>query len=85
MSKFGSELAEQLYAISLDGGQDDEIGSVQEAGWFGLFLLEKAILVEDNQGFVDAWEFDSIPKTYAEWQSVEKQYEMFYESVEGAI
>lgn len=35
--KFPDELAEALYQLSLDG-PDEEIGSVQEMGWYGLLL-----------------------------------------------
>ena len=34
--KFSTILDSYVYQVSLDGGCDDEIGSVDEGGWFGL-------------------------------------------------
>jgi len=34
--KFNTILDSYVYQVSLDGGCDDEIGSVDEGGWFGL-------------------------------------------------
>ena len=48
--KFSSDLAEQLYGET----PDEQSGSVDELGWFGLFRKERVILTEDSQGFVDA-------------------------------
>lgn len=43
MSKYSSGLAENLHGLSLDGSwQDDETGSVDEHGWFALFVFDDA-------------------------------------------
>src|SRR5438128_6733812 len=34
--KFNTILDSYVYQVSLEGGCDDEIGSVDEGGWFGL-------------------------------------------------
>jgi hypothetical protein len=80
MSKFNNALAERLHEISLEGGHDDEIGSVDELGWAGLFLMEKAILIEDSQGFVDAEVFDTVQDVGIEWELIEKQYTEFWDA-----
>ena len=41
--KFSSDLAEQLYGET----PDEQSGSVDELGWFGLFKQERTILTED--------------------------------------
>tara|TARA_B100000745_G_C19978012_1_gene331214 strand:- start:301 stop:516 length:216 start_codon:yes stop_codon:yes gene_type:complete len=53
--KFSSDLAEQLYGET----PDEQSGSVDELGWFGLFRKERVILTEDSQGFVDAEQFST--------------------------
>jgi len=53
--KFSSDLAEQLYGET----PDEQSGSVEELGWFGLFKKEQAILTEDSQGFVDVEQFST--------------------------
>jgi hypothetical protein len=78
--KFDTNIAEELYALTAD----QEIGTVQDAGWFGLFLMEKIILVEDNQGFVTTWSYPTIKATGAEWDSLEKQYGEFYASLDDS-
>ena len=77
MSKFNSPLAERLY----DAEPDDSIGSVDELGWFGLFLDQAGsggqILTEDSYGFVTVWEFDNDRDLNDEWHSIENDYREF--------
>ena len=51
--KFLDKTAELLNDIALNGFTDDQYGSVDEHGWFGLILEHKAIITEDSQGFFD--------------------------------
>lgn len=51
MSKFPNDEVERLYGITLDGGADEEIGSVDGFGWFA--RVGTTILGENEQGFVD--------------------------------
>ena len=62
--KYNSDLAERLYEET----PDEQSGSVDELGWFGLFREEKAILTQDSQGFVDAEQFDSDEKLQEVWE-----------------
>lgn len=78
MSKFDSLLAEHLYGLSLESQQDDEVGSVQELGWYGLFNQERAILWETNQGFVYAQDYDNDNALILAWAVVETEYRNFY-------
>ena len=41
--KFSTILDEYVYQVSLDGGCDEEIGSVDEGGWFGLMRSGRTI------------------------------------------
>ena len=41
--KFNTILDSYVYQVSLDGGCDEEIGSVDEAGWFGLMRNGRTI------------------------------------------
>ena len=53
MNKYIDETGEMLNDIAMDGFLDDQGGSVDELGWFGLILEHKAIISEDSQGFFD--------------------------------
>jgi len=45
--KFGhSPLAEALWVVSLDSGQDDEAGNTDTIGWFALFHFNQAETIE---------------------------------------
>ena len=79
--KFSDETAAKLYEMSLDGGPDEETGSVQEQGWFGLMVstglagAEHAILEEDSQGFVSYSTFDSEEAARAKFAELEAELE----------
>ena len=62
--KYSTELAERLSEET----PDEQAGSVDELGWFGLFREEKAILTEDSQGFVDVEQFDTDEKLQEVWE-----------------
>jgi hypothetical protein len=64
--KYSTDLAERLYGET----PDEQAGSVDELGWFGLFLEEKTILTEDSQGFVDAEHFDTKEKVQEVWETL---------------
>lgn len=40
MAKFGTDVDEVLYTASLDGGPDEEVGDVQDFGWYGLLRFK---------------------------------------------
>jgi hypothetical protein len=62
--KYSTDLAERLYEET----PDEQSGSVDELGWFGLFREEKAILTQDSQGFVDVEQFDTDEKLQEVWE-----------------
>lgn len=64
--KYSTDLAERLYGET----PDQQAGSTDELGWFGLFLEEKTILTEDSQGFVDAEHFDTEEKVQEVWETL---------------
>lgn len=61
-TKFDSEFTETVWLQSMDGQCEEEFGTVDERGWFGLIEAESgewAILHEDSQGFVYSESFDN--------------------------
>lgn len=81
--KFEGELHVTRFAHD---NPDEEIGSVDELGWFG-YLSGKIkgrgpfhiITQEDSQGFVYGQMYDSKEKLLKKWRSIEKEYERYYE------
>jgi len=76
LRNFSSPLAEKLYEARLDSMQES-VGSVDELGWFALFVLEKAILHEDSQGFVGVAEYETGDAMQAVWNAVLSEYAKF--------
>lgn len=60
---------------------DEEIGDVQELGWFGLVRHEARpgglVLSQDEQGFQYIWETDSDDELQDRWTAVNDEYERF--------
>lgn len=87
MSKFSSELAEELYARASEGFTAESTGSVHELGWFGLFFNDSEngegfgghILREDNYGFVTVESYESETELVREWSNIEDDCERFYD------
>jgi hypothetical protein len=94
--KFEGELnlTERLYEMSLEFGQTDDCGSVEDIGWHCLFTeLDKAdlgdldgvvaaILSEDSQGFVSATYFETEADARAAWQDLQTEYDRFTAEIE---
>lgn len=49
-------IAQALYSLSLDGMCDEQRGSVDEEGWYG--LIGRFVIWEDSQGFFGYEHFD---------------------------
>jgi hypothetical protein len=66
-------LAEVLYSISTGGGCTEEIGSVDELGWFGLIIHRKHayIVSEDSQGFYDYAYYETKEEAQKEYDKIE--------------
>lgn len=81
MSKFDNDIAETLYGEHFP---TDEIGSVQDFGWYGLFRTPFEggtggwILREDSQGFVDSSAYGSADELTKAWDYVVVQAMDFY-------
>lgn len=56
-------LAKVLYALSLDGEFDDQIGSVDEGYWIG--FIGRFVCQEDSQGFFTYDVFDTSDEAQA--------------------
>jgi hypothetical protein len=94
--KFEGEinLTEKLYELSMDSGQDEEIGD-EGFGYYMLFEgLDKdselghlegivsAILRLTDQGFVEGTYYEDAEYARKAWRHLEGQYERFVESLE---
>jgi antirestriction protein len=66
---------------------DQETGSVDELGWFGLYRHESrpggAILACDELGFRHLWETDSDQELHQRWTAIEQEYARFDEAVKA--
>lgn len=77
-----SEIGEKLHEISLDGC-DEELGDVQDFGWYGLLIdsgcedAKFAIASEDSDGFVDFESFATEAKAREAWKKLVNKYDDF--------
>jgi hypothetical protein len=76
-------VAQYLYSVTGDGGFD-EIGSVDELGWYARFDGKIkgrgpffALLSEHSQGFFDIEWFDDLESLDVAWKGIEEEYENF--------
>jgi hypothetical protein len=86
-TKFNCQADEDLYEISLDGGLNEECGSVTEYGtWYGMMRTYDeyagVILIEDSQGFVDVMRFDTDKQLDFYWQGIVADVAKWYENTE---
>lgn len=82
-----------MWEVSMDGGCD-EIGSVDELGWYGRIDFDDAeqadsgfagcILSQDSNGFKNCDWHDSREALDATWADIEAEYEAYYESADEA-
>lgn len=89
ISKYDTRTAERL---DEDGfGPDEEIGSVDELGWYGLYLPslgdgywleEPVILYNNSQGFVYTITEDSGGTIEEKWSEILREYDEFYHTVD---
>lgn len=87
---FNCSLARALYNSSMESGFDEQIGAVDEIGWFAKFDLSDlnikedgvrvagAIVNEDDNGFFTVQTFEDIGMMNREWTNIEQDYEEFY-------
>ena len=83
-------LAEVLYSITMTGC-DEEVGSVDELGWYGLILHRRHgyIVSEDGNGFFCYEYHDTKEEAQAEYNRIESdiadEYQALDESNGGAF
>lgn len=71
-------LSEALYRVSLDGGCDDDLGSTDGFGWYGIIRRVPQgigyIVAEDSNGF---FTYDRMPLAEANvaWGGIESEYQ----------
>jgi hypothetical protein len=71
--KFDSVAAAILHVWSLDSFQDESCGDAQYGnGWHALFRSERAVLHNDNFGFVSAWRIEDGRSVDEYWSEIEK-------------
>lgn len=76
-AKFDSPLAERLWALSLDLGQDAELGEAEGFGWYALFAGEHAILAANSQGFVWVSLYADADAARTAWAEVERNERLY--------
>ena len=95
--KFDDNIDEWVYDQSMDG-VDEEVGSVDEYGWYGLLILdpvtvtdedsewtfEAAIMHEDNESFIYVDYFDDEDKARTAWSKIEEEFAEWYDEDEDA-
>ena len=70
--KFDTVAAAILHVWSLDSWQDETSGDAQYGnGWHALFRSERAILHEDDGGFVSAWRIEDGKDVGQVWAEIE--------------
>jgi hypothetical protein len=77
------KLAEYLYQLSLDG-YGEELGDVQDFGWYGLIThlsgigkMKSYIIHEDTYGFFHYDDYNSKAEAETHWARIEADYEEF--------
>ena len=73
--KFPDRATEILYNITLEGGHDEEVGTVYGLGWYGRVGCD--ILAEDNEGFVTRETFPTVAEAearFAEYCEADRAY-----------
>jgi len=76
------KLAEYLYNCVGESWQDDEIGNVETFGWYaiikslpGIGKFKSYIVHEDNYGFFDYTEYNTVKEAQKEFDNLTAQYE----------
>ena len=69
--KFPDAFTEGLYLTTLDGGADEECGTVDLTGWFG--RIDRHILAEDSQGFVDRTTCDTVAQAERTFDAIRER------------
>jgi hypothetical protein len=73
--KFSNGLAERLWLLSLDSGQDEELGTSEGFGWHALFASHCAILDEDSQGALSVTTYDTEALARQAWKELGEEFE----------
>ncbi len=75
-----------LVAQHLSESTDEEIGSVDDLGWYGRYASKikghgpfYAVVSENGQGFVDVQYFDTEQELDAFWLNIKSDYEDYWE------
>jgi hypothetical protein len=89
---YNADLTEALYDTVMDGFVDEEIGSVQEQGWYGLIRdvqqyhikidgkeIVGAIVAEDSNGFFEATTYYDKNSLMKDWENILEEYSVYGE------
>jgi antirestriction protein len=82
----GDQIEDQLPDTELDelfgGPADEEIGAVEELGWFGLVRQAEVpggmVLHIDEHGFRRVWRADDDDSLHSRWTAIQTEYEQFH-------
>jgi hypothetical protein len=77
------KLSEELHDIVGNGACNEDLGDVQDFGWFGLILThdngKSYIVSEDSNGFFRYREYDTEDLAQEAWKGIEREYSIFWE------
>lgn len=70
---------EVLYTITMESGCSEDLGDVQDYGWYGLIHGNRWswIVKENSQGFFDYEQFDCAADADATWAQIEDDYQAY--------
>jgi len=74
-------VSEKLNDVAMNGFAEEEYGSCQEEGfWSALIITDNlyGILIEDSQGFVDYWTYDTEQETRNRWDELVTGWEQIF-------
>jgi len=80
------ELARDRLDVLFGEIPDEEIGSVEDIGWFGLLRHRDrpgVVLSQNSYGFRQVWETDSDEQLAQYWGELQREYDAFIEATRG--
>lgn len=73
------DTAESLYDLANEGMHDREAGESATTGWYAGFDAERAIIMEDSQGFIAIEVFDNVNDYEEAWEGIEEDVSSYDE------
>ena len=74
-------ISEKLNEVWMDGFAEEEYGSCQEEGFASALIVSDTItgiIIEDSQGFVEYWTYDTEKETRNRWNELVTGWEQIF-------